>query len=148
MLTVLVFLCRIYVDLPDAENRKKILRIFLAKENLYSDFQYDELANLTEGYSGSDLKVYIVKCNWVESRNYYLRHRYSWSCEGFCVCVVVGVCGECSHILLSSLWFLTWSNHTFLLLIIFSGYPFQLSSNTSHTASWLYLAEPLCCCSI
>ncbi|OVA17037.1 AAA+ ATPase domain [Macleaya cordata] len=47
---------RIYVDLPDAENRKKILRIFLAQENLESDFKYDELANATEGYSGSDLK--------------------------------------------------------------------------------------------
>ncbi|WJX51183.1 hypothetical protein P8452_37398 [Trifolium repens] len=51
---------RIYVDLPDAENRKKILRIFLAKENLNSDFQYDKLANLTEGYSGSDLKNLCV----------------------------------------------------------------------------------------
>lgn len=40
----------------------KILRIFLAKENLNPDFQYDKLANLTEGYSGSDLKVNIVKC--------------------------------------------------------------------------------------
>lgn len=47
---------RIYVDLPDAENRMKILRIFLAHENLESDFQFDELANVTEGYSGSDLK--------------------------------------------------------------------------------------------
>lgn len=74
LLTVLVFLYRIYVDLPDAENRKKILRIFLAKENLYSDFQYDELANLTEGYSGSDLKV---DCQVQLSRNYYLRHHYS-----------------------------------------------------------------------
>ncbi|KAL2988678.1 hypothetical protein AAZX31_11G099900 [Glycine max] len=47
---------RIYVDLPDAENRMKILRIFLAQENLNSDFQFDKLANLTDGYSGSDLK--------------------------------------------------------------------------------------------
>ncbi|RDY10350.1 Msp1, partial [Mucuna pruriens] len=47
---------RIYVDLPDAENRMKILRIFLAQENLDSDFQFDKLANLTDGYSGSDLK--------------------------------------------------------------------------------------------
>ncbi|RZB79215.1 Protein MSP1 isoform G [Glycine soja] len=54
---------RIYVDLPDAENRMKILRIFLAQENLNSDFQFDKLANLTDGYSGSDLKVNIVKCN-------------------------------------------------------------------------------------
>ncbi|KAF3327413.1 Protein MSP1 [Carex littledalei] len=47
---------RIYVDLPDAQNRMKILRIFLSKENLNSNFNYEELANATEGYSGSDLK--------------------------------------------------------------------------------------------
>jgi SpoVK/Ycf46/Vps4 family AAA+-type ATPase len=48
---------RIYVDLPDAQNRMKILKILLAKEKLESDFKFDELANATEGYSGSDLKV-------------------------------------------------------------------------------------------
>jgi len=58
---------RIYVDLPDAENRMKILSIFLAQENLDSEFQLVKLANLTDGYSGSDLKVNIVKCNWVET---------------------------------------------------------------------------------
>ncbi|XP_047075693.1 uncharacterized protein LOC124685396 isoform X2 [Lolium rigidum] len=47
---------RIYVDLPDAQNRMKILKILLAKENLESEFGFDELANATEGYSGSDLK--------------------------------------------------------------------------------------------
>ncbi|XP_038983219.1 uncharacterized protein LOC120111017 isoform X2 [Phoenix dactylifera] len=47
---------RIYVDLPDAENRMKILRIFLSQENLEPGFRHDELANATEGYSGSDLK--------------------------------------------------------------------------------------------
>lgn len=45
------------MDLPDAENRMKILRIFLSQENLEPGFRYDELANATEGYSGSDLKV-------------------------------------------------------------------------------------------
>jgi ATP-dependent 26S proteasome regulatory subunit len=45
------------VDLPDAENRMKILRIILYRENLEADFQFDKLANATEGYSGSDLKV-------------------------------------------------------------------------------------------
>jgi ATP-dependent 26S proteasome regulatory subunit len=45
------------VDLPDAENRMKILRIILSRENLEPDFQFDKLANATEGYSGSDLKV-------------------------------------------------------------------------------------------
>ncbi|KAK6925400.1 ATPase, AAA-type, core [Dillenia turbinata] len=47
---------RIYVDLPDAENRMKILKIFLAQEKLSTDFEFDKLANVTEGYSGSDLK--------------------------------------------------------------------------------------------
>ncbi|CAN6484765.1 unnamed protein product [Victoria cruziana] len=47
---------RIYVDLPDAENRMKILRIILSHEHLESNFKFDELANATEGYSGSDLK--------------------------------------------------------------------------------------------
>ena len=45
------------MDLPDAQNRMKILKILLAKENLESEFGFDELANATEGYSGSDLKV-------------------------------------------------------------------------------------------
>lgn len=45
------------MDLPDVENRMKILKIVLAKESLESDFKYEELANATEGYSGSDLKV-------------------------------------------------------------------------------------------
>lgn len=52
-----VWCCRIYVDLPDAENRLKILRIFLAQENLSPDFEFEKLASATEGYSGSDLKV-------------------------------------------------------------------------------------------
>lgn len=47
---------RIYVDLPDADNRMKILKIFLAKENVEPDFDVRSLANATEGYSGSDLK--------------------------------------------------------------------------------------------
>lgn len=45
------------MDLPDAGNRLKILKIILAKENLKPDFMFEELANATEGYSGSDLKV-------------------------------------------------------------------------------------------
>ncbi|XP_027096917.2 uncharacterized protein [Coffea arabica] len=47
---------RIYVDLPDAENRLKILKIILAQENLEKSFLLEHLANATEGYSGSDLK--------------------------------------------------------------------------------------------
>jgi len=61
---------RIYVDLPDAQNRMKILKILLAKEKLESDFKFDELANATEGYSGSDLKVPNL-------RNHYIFVSYS-----------------------------------------------------------------------
>lgn len=47
---------RIYVDLPDAENRLKILKIFLTPENLETGFEFEKLSKETEGYSGSDLK--------------------------------------------------------------------------------------------
>lgn len=45
------------MGLPDAENREKILRAILAKEDLENDFDFKELALLTDGYTGSDLKV-------------------------------------------------------------------------------------------
>lgn len=47
------------VSLPDAENRRKILQVILAKEELADDFDFHELSQLTEGYSGSDLKVSV-----------------------------------------------------------------------------------------
>ncbi|KAL6657169.1 hypothetical protein ACP70R_004949 [Stipagrostis hirtigluma subsp. patula] len=47
---------RLMVNLPDAPNRKKILSVILAKEDLADDVDLDALANLTDGYSGSDLK--------------------------------------------------------------------------------------------
>eukprot|EP00850_Spirogloea_muscicola_P009264 SM000051S17624 [mRNA] locus=s51:726170:731335:- [translate_table: standard] len=51
---------RLMVDLPDAANREKILRVILAKEKLDDAFSFAELANSTEGYSGSDLKNLCV----------------------------------------------------------------------------------------
>ncbi|CAN6212686.1 unnamed protein product [Urochloa humidicola] len=47
---------RLMVNLPDAPNRKKILGVILAKEDLAGDVDLDALANLADGYSGSDLK--------------------------------------------------------------------------------------------
>jgi ATP-dependent Zn protease len=47
------------VDLPDAPNRGKILRVILAKEDLAPDVDLEAIANMTDGYSGSDLKVVI-----------------------------------------------------------------------------------------
>lgn len=48
------------VNLPDASNREKILKVILAKEELGSDVDLDSLANMTDGYSGSDLKVRLL----------------------------------------------------------------------------------------
>ncbi|XP_022880901.1 uncharacterized protein LOC111398199 [Olea europaea var. sylvestris] len=46
---------RIMVGLPSVENREKILRTLLAKEKV-EGVDFKELATMTEGYSGSDLK--------------------------------------------------------------------------------------------
>lgn len=45
------------VSLPDAANREKILKVVLAKEELGPDVDLDAVAGMTDGYSGSDLKV-------------------------------------------------------------------------------------------
>ncbi|XP_051180278.1 uncharacterized protein [Lolium perenne] len=51
---------RLMVNLPDATNREKILKVILAKEELGQDTDLDSLANMTDGYSGSDLKNLCV----------------------------------------------------------------------------------------
>lgn len=51
---------RLMVNLPDAPNRAKILRVILAKEELSPDVDFDAIANMTDGYSGSDLKNLCV----------------------------------------------------------------------------------------
>lgn len=44
------------VGLPSIESRELILKTLLAKEKV-EDLDFKELATMTEGYSGSDLKV-------------------------------------------------------------------------------------------
>ncbi|GJM95487.1 hypothetical protein PR202_ga12227 [Eleusine coracana subsp. coracana] len=51
---------RLMVGLPDASNREKILRVILSKEELATDVDFESLANMTDGYSGSDLKNLCV----------------------------------------------------------------------------------------
>lgn len=45
------------MGLPGVENREKILRTLLAKEKVDDNLDYKELAMMTDGYTGSDLKV-------------------------------------------------------------------------------------------
>ncbi|URE38827.1 AAA-type ATPase family protein [Musa troglodytarum] len=51
---------RLMVNLPDTTNREKILRVILSKEELAPDVDLEALANMTDGYSGSDLKNLCV----------------------------------------------------------------------------------------
>ncbi|KAK4441764.1 ATPase family AAA domain-containing protein 1 [Sesamum alatum] len=51
---------RLMVNLPDARNREKILKVILAKEELAPSVDLEAIASLTEGYSGSDLKNLCV----------------------------------------------------------------------------------------
>ncbi|CAL0300545.1 unnamed protein product [Lupinus luteus] len=51
---------RLMVNLPDAPNREKIMRVILAKEDLAPDVDLEAIANMTDGYSGSDLKNLCV----------------------------------------------------------------------------------------
>lgn len=45
------------VGLPTLESRELILRTLLSKEKVDENIDFKELATMTEGYSGSDLKV-------------------------------------------------------------------------------------------
>ena len=47
------------MGLPSVENREMILKTLLAKETVIEGLDFKELATMTEGYSGSDLKVNI-----------------------------------------------------------------------------------------
>nr|KYP35432.1 Spastin [Cajanus cajan] len=51
---------RLMVNLPDAPNRAKILKVILSKEELSPDVDLDAVASMTDGYSGSDLKNLCV----------------------------------------------------------------------------------------
>ena len=57
LLTAMCFVSgRIMVGLPSIESRERILKTLLSKEKT-EGLDFKELANMTEGYSGSDLKV-------------------------------------------------------------------------------------------
>ncbi|KAI3689815.1 hypothetical protein L2E82_47785 [Cichorium intybus] len=47
---------RIMVGLPSVEQREIIFRTLLAKENVIEGLDFREIANMTEGFTGSDLK--------------------------------------------------------------------------------------------
>lgn len=51
------------VNLLDAPNRANILKVILAKEDFFPDVDCDTsdtIASMTDGYSGSDLRVTYI----------------------------------------------------------------------------------------
>jgi len=59
---------RLLVDLPDAENRQKILRVILASEDLAPEFDFKSVSDMTEGFSGSDLKNLCISAAYIPIR--------------------------------------------------------------------------------
>ncbi|XP_047939920.1 uncharacterized protein LOC125187380 [Salvia hispanica] len=59
---------RLMVSLPDAQNRDKILKVILATEELGPDVNLKAVAQMTEGYSGSDLKNLCVVASYYPIR--------------------------------------------------------------------------------
>lgn len=53
--------CRLHIGLPSPHARKQIFRIFLRDEKLDADADLDYLANITKGYSGSDIQSLCVQ---------------------------------------------------------------------------------------
>ncbi|XBH97700.1 hypothetical protein VPH35_127336 [Triticum aestivum] len=51
---------RLMVNLPNAPNRERILKLILSKEVLAEDVNLESVASMTDGYSGSDLKNLCV----------------------------------------------------------------------------------------
>ena len=47
----------LFVDLPDESARESIFKVVLKVEELASDVDYVKLAQITEGYSGADIRA-------------------------------------------------------------------------------------------
>ncbi|KAK8324292.1 hypothetical protein V6Z11_A12G291900 [Gossypium hirsutum] len=66
---------RIMVGLPSIESREIILRTLLAKEKV-EDLDFKELATMTEGYSGSDLKNLCITAAYRPVRELIKQERF------------------------------------------------------------------------
>ncbi|KZV31525.1 fidgetin-like protein 1-like [Dorcoceras hygrometricum] len=79
---------RVMVGLPSVENREKILRTLVANEKVDEGLNFPELAKMTEGYSGSDLKNLCVTAAYRPVREFIQQERLkdqiaaSFSAEG------------------------------------------------------------------
>lgn len=71
------------VGLPSVENREMIFRTLLAKEKVEEGLDFKELATMTDGYTGSDLKVWIWH-TWFQMYNWVLLTRCNRLNQNLC----------------------------------------------------------------
>ncbi|CAK8579259.1 unnamed protein product [Lathyrus sativus] len=69
---------RIMVGLPSVENREKILKTLLAKEKADAEINFKELATMTEGYTGSDLKNFCTTAAYRPVRELIQQERLNY----------------------------------------------------------------------
>ncbi len=62
---------RIYIPLPDKETRRKILELYTGKLSLADDVDIDKLAEIMEGYSGSDIKDVVQAAYMITVREFF-----------------------------------------------------------------------------
>jgi len=66
---------RLLVDLPDTENRLKILKVILKNEDLSGSVDLNEIAKMTEGYSGSDLNSLCIAAAYQPIREFLKKEK-------------------------------------------------------------------------
>jgi len=66
---------RLLVDLPDLENRLKILKVILKNEDLSPSVDLNEIAKLTEGYSGSDINSLCIAAAYQPIREFLKKEK-------------------------------------------------------------------------
>ncbi|RID75575.1 hypothetical protein BRARA_B02612 [Brassica rapa] len=72
---------RLMVNLPDTTNRSKILSVILSKEEMAPDVDLEAIANMTDGYSGSDLKNLCVTAAHLPIREILEKEKKEKNCS-------------------------------------------------------------------
>ena len=75
-----IFDLKLELPLPDAETRREIFEILLRKKPLADDVDVDELAAMTEGFSGGDISLICRRASVIALKNdignFVLRRSY------------------------------------------------------------------------
>jgi len=73
----------IRVSLPDIDSRKKIIDYYLTNKNIVNNFNISSIAELTEGFSGAQIKNLINEAIILSARNNYTSLQEQYIFESF-----------------------------------------------------------------